>query len=451
MTTIAIVPAAGKGRRMGADKALLDLGGGCAIERIAGVLAAAGVDELLVVRSRDAALLPPLSIAHRVVVVSGEGDMADSLRAAERELASDCDTVVVLPVDHALVEADTVIAVIATVARDGVAIARPSFRGRPGHPVAMRRSVFAEVQHPGAVLRDIVRKDPGRVRDLPTANPWTLADLDEPEDLEAARAALRAAPGSVVEHMRRHRSRRSFRPEPLERGQLERLVDAARHASTSSFIQAYAIVAVEDPERRRSIASLCADQKHIVEAPVFVAVCADLHKIAESCRAHGQTMQSHSLELFLQATVDAALLGQNLALAAESEGLGICMIGAARNQPVRIADLLSLPEHCYVVFGMAIGRPADDPAPRGRMPLAGVLHRESYDRVGIAAALEGADAGMKDWARRCNERGGYLGRMVSLDKGWRDRMAQMWGERSEYAKSRSSLLAELRQLGFGFE
>ena len=34
MTSIVIVPAAGLGERMGADKALLDLGGSTAIERI---------------------------------------------------------------------------------------------------------------------------------------------------------------------------------------------------------------------------------------------------------------------------------------------------------------------------------------------------------------------------------------------------------------------------------
>lgn len=449
MTVVAIIPAAGKGRRMGADKALLDLAGMTAMERIARSLLAAGVDELLVVRSHGAAPLPSLPIAHRVVLVSGDGDMADSLRAAERELPTACHVALVLPVDHALVEADTIAAVVAMAQRDGAAIARPTFRGKPGHPVAMRRAAFAEIRRDGVLLRDLVRSDRSRVVDVPTSNAWTIADLDEPHDLEAARAALHAEPGSVIERMRSHRSHRAYAPTPLVAGQLERIVDAARFASTSSFIQAYAVVAVEDAERRRRVAALCADQRHIADAPVFVAVCADLHKIAACCNAAGQVVQSQSLELFLQATVDAALLGQNLALAAESEGLGICMIGAARNRPIELAELLALPQHCYVVFGMTIGTPTDDPAPRGRMPLAGVLHREVYDQRGIDAVLAGADAGMKEWARRCNERGGYQGRPVSLEKGWTDRMAQMWGERSSYAVARAALADELRRLGFG--
>lgn len=447
MTTVAIVPAAGKGRRMGADKALLDLGGVPAIVRIARALHAAGVDELLVVRSEGAAALPTLPLAHRIVRVSGEGDMADSLRAAEATLAPSCTTVVVLPVDHALVEADTIAAVAAAAQRPGTAIARPTFRGKPGHPVAFRREAVAAIRSPGLLLRDLVRQDPSRVRDVPTSNAWVLADLDEPDDLANARAALAAEPGSVVERMRRHRTHRAFANRPLAEGQLDRLVDAARFASTSSFVQAYAVVAVEDEARRREVAALCGNQKHVAEASAFVAICADLFKLAESCRAHGTAVQAHSLELFLQATVDAALLGQNLALAAESEGLGICMIGAARNQPVELARFLSLPPHCYVVFGMTIGHPTDDPVPRGRMPLPGVLHREVYDQRGIAAVLAGADAGMKEWARRCNEHGGYNGRPVSLDKGWTDRMAQAWGEQSTYARARATLRDELKSLG----
>ncbi|MEQ1631978.1 MAG: NTP transferase domain-containing protein [Planctomycetota bacterium] len=448
MTIVAIVPAAGKGRRMGSDKALLDLGGTTAIERIAHSLLAAGVDELLVVRSHGAEPLPELPIAHRIVLVTGDGDMSDSLRAAESQLDASCATVIVLPVDHALVEADTIAAVAAMAMRTGASIARPTFRGKPGHPVAMRREAFAAIRSQGSVLRDLVRADRSKVRDVPTANAWVLADLDQPRDLEAARAALAAEPGSVVEHMRRHRSRRSYSPTPLLPGQLERLVDAARCASTSSFIQAYAVVAVEDPVRKREVSKLCADQKHVDEAPVFVAICADLHKIAAACEQHGQTVQAQSFELFLQATIDAALLAQNLALACESEGLGICMIGAARNQPIELARLLQLPTGCYVAFGMTIGTPSDDPVARGRMPLMGVLHRETYDATRTEAVLLAADASMREWATRCNERGGYQGRLVNLDKGWSDRMAQLWGERSSYVAARANLVAELKSLGF---
>lgn len=453
MRAVAIVPAAGRGARMGADKALLDLGGTTAIARLVATCRAAGIDDVVVVRRAGAAPLPDeLGVA--IVTVSGDGEMADSLRAASLALPAAAndgpEAVVVFPVDHALVEADTVLALLATLQRSDCAIAVPLFRGKPGHPVAMRRTAFAEIDREGAVLRDVVRRDPARVRAIATSNPWVRADLDRPEDLRAAICALHGEPWSTTAQMFRHRTHRSYRPDPVPEAQLERLVDAARHASTSSYIQAYAVIAVRDPAQKADCARLCAGQPHIVEAPLFLAICADLHKIATACAERGTEVQTQSFELFLQATVDAALLGQNLQLAAEAEGLGACMIGAARNHPVELARCLDLPSHVYVVFGMTVGFAADDPVPRGRMPLAGVLHWDRYDRSRTAAVLAGADEVMRAWAKRANaEQGGYNGRPVSEDKGWAERMAAMWGSDSTYVAARAALVEELRRLGFG--
>lgn len=449
MNAVAVVPAAGRGARMGADKALLDLGGVTAIARIVATCRAAGLADVLVVRRQDAAPLAA-GLGARVVTVSGDGEMADSLRAAARALSPGDGAVVVFPVDHALVEADTVQALLAMLQRPGCAIAVPLHRGKPGHPVAMTRATFAEIERDGAVLRDLVRADAARVQAIATANPWVRADLDRPEDLRAAVCALHGEPWSTVAQMFRHRTHRAYRPDPVPVAQLERLVDAARHASTSSYIQAYAVVAVRDPAQKAECARLCAGQPHIAQAPLFLAICADLHKIAAACARHGTTLAADSFELFLQATVDAALLGQNLQLAAEAEGLGACMIGAARNHPLELAKCLDLPSHVYVVFGMTLGFAADDPVPRGRMPLAGVLHLDRYDRSRTDAVLDGADAVMRAWAKRANaEQGGYNGRPVSEDKGWAERMATMWGGKASYAAARQALADELRRLGFG--
>lgn len=445
---VAIVPAAGRGVRMGADKALLDLGGATAIARVVQSCRDAGIADVLVVR-RDGAEALPAGLGAQVVVVPAGGEMADSLRAAERALPADAGVVVVFPVDHALVAADTVLACTAAV-QQGAGVALPLFRGKPGHPVAFARVVFAEIHAEGAVLRDLVRRDPARVRALPSANPWVHADLDRPEDHRAAVCALHGGPLPTVAQMFAHRSRRAYAPTPVLKAQLERLVDAARHASTSSWIQAYSVVLVQDAERKGACARLCSGQAHIVQAPVFAAVCADLRKLAAACGRHGATLQTQSLELFLQAVVDAALLGQNLQLAAEAEGLGACMIGAARNHPLELAQLLDLPPGCFVLFGLTLGVPTDDPVPRGRMPLPGVLHWERYDHAAVDLALDGTDAVIRAWAARTNaERGGYGGKPINLDKGWTERIAVAWGEGSSYLAARRTLADELKRLGFG--
>jgi hypothetical protein len=88
-----------------------------------------------------------------------------------------------------------------------------------------------------------------------------------------------------------------------------------------------------------------------------------------------------------------------------------------------------------VVFGMTVGVPADDPMPRGRMPLPGVLHWDRYDCERTDAVLDGADEGMRAWARAHQRRTGRLqGRPVSETKGWAERMAIAWGADSSYAR-----------------
>ena len=51
-----------------------------------------------------------------------------------------------------------------------------------------------------------------------------------------------------------------------------------------------------------------------------------------ACEKHGTEIK-HEGEDFIVATVDASLFAQNLALAAESLGYGICYIGGIRNNP----------------------------------------------------------------------------------------------------------------------
>jgi hypothetical protein len=94
------------------------------------------------------------------------------------------------------------------------------------------------------------------------------------------------------------------------------------------------------------------------------------------------------LETFMVACIDAALAAQNAVVAAESIGLGTLYIGAMRNDPVRVAKLLELPENAFVVFGMCLGYATEKGVGevKPRLPQGVVLHRERYD-AGTEAAL----------------------------------------------------------------
>ena len=188
---------------------------------------------------------------------------------------------------------------------------------------------------------------------------------------------------------------------------VETVVAAGQRASTSSNLQAYSVVAVTDPATKERLAELCGDQKQIRQAPVFLAWCADLSRLDRICRARGYEQVSEHVESFLVAAVDAAIAMQNAALAAESLGLGMCYIGAIRNHPADVIELLGLPRLVFPVSGMTLGWPAAEPFIRPRLPLAAVLHWERYDTTAEPEALAAYDRAMI-------ETGIYDGRQVPV-------------------------------------
>lgn len=198
----------------------------------------------------------------------------------------------------------------------------------------------------------------------------------------------------TIEQIHRHVSVRAYKPDPVATDLIETVVAAGQRSSTSSNLQTYSVVAVQDAERRTRLAELCGDQKHIVEAPVFMAWCADLSRLERVCQARGYEQVTAYTENFLVAAVDAAIAMQTAALAAESLGLGMCYIGAIRNHPDKVIDLLGLPSLVFPISGMTVGWPAVEPLIRPRLPLDAVLHWEAYDATGEPEALETYDRAM---------------------------------------------------------
>ncbi len=178
-----------------------------------------------------------------------------------------------------------------------------------------------------------------------------------------------------------HRSHRNFLPEKLPEGALETIIAAAQSASTSSNLQVWSVVAVEDQDRKNCLADLAGGQKHIRDCAVFLVWLADLARLEKLGQEKGRDCAALPyLELFLTGAVDAALAAQNAVTALESLGLGCCYIGAMRNKPEEVAKELNLPPKVFAVFGMAVGRPdpAENAAVKPRLGQAAVLHREQY-------------------------------------------------------------------------
>lgn len=182
---------------------------------------------------------------------------------------------------------------------------------------------------------------------------------------------------NVLDAMLSHRSIRSYLDKPIR----PEILAAAQSAPTTSNLQAWSVIAVQDPDRKARLAVLAANQRHILDAPLLFAFVADLARLRSisADRDHPGIALDY-IEAFIFAIADAAFAAQNTLLAAQSLGLGGCYIGAMRNHPAAVADELALPDEAMVVFGMTIGYPdpSVDSDVKPRLPQNAVLHRERY-------------------------------------------------------------------------
>jgi nitroreductase len=224
-----------------------------------------------------------------------------------------------------------------------------------------------------------------------------MLDL-EPVAAEALRRRYGEAPdwrpaewNAVLESLLSHRSIRAYLPDALPPGTLETAIAAAQSAASSSNLQVWSVVAVEDPERKARLSVLARDQAHIRQAPLFLVWLADLARLRGIAESRGETSDGLDyLEMLLVGVIDAALAAQNAVATFESLGLGTVYIGAIRNRVTEVARELALPPLVMPVFGLCVGYP--DPASpalvKPRLAQAAVLHRETYAVAPQQGAIE---------------------------------------------------------------
>jgi nitroreductase len=238
-----------------------------------------------------------------------------------------------------------------------------------------------------------------------------------------------------------HRSVRGYKPDPLPPGALETLIAAAQSAATSSNMQWWSAIAITDPAKKKVLAEIAGNQKHIEQCPTFICWVADMarnQRISDSEKTDFECMPW--LETFMVACIDAALAAQNAVVAAQSIGLRTVYIGAMRNDPVRVAELLGLPSKSFVVFGLCVGYAADDKAEgevKPRLPQSIVLHKERYDATREPALRAAYDAEMSKFSARHELQAAT----------WTQRVLNRLGP-IKSMNGRETIRASLKKLGF---
>jgi len=180
----AVVPAAGRGSRLGRGKALLRFGESVVLDTLVATLKRGGLPRILIVGARgDDALFEHCATKGLESVVNDrpERGMLSSIQSGLRALpglASNGDAVVLCPVDFPGLGAETVATLLeaATASEHGIAV--PRFRGRRGHPLVISGR-FVDAVHaldPEIGLRALLDAHPHE--QVEVADAGTRCDLD---------------------------------------------------------------------------------------------------------------------------------------------------------------------------------------------------------------------------------------------------------------------------------
>ena len=169
----------------------------------------------------------------------------------------------------------------------------------------------------------------------------------------------------VYEAVRKRKSIRKYLNREVEKEKLIKILNAARLAPSASNRQEWRFVIVTDADTRRKLAE-ASGMSFLAEAPVIIVCCADTDHHIMHC---GQ----------LCYPIDTAIAIDHITLAAVSEGLGTCWIGAFNAEKTKM--ITGIPPKIEVVELLTLGYPADPSRiEKSRMPLEKIVYYEEWKK-----------------------------------------------------------------------
>ena len=159
----------------------------------------------------------------------------------------------------------------------------------------------------------------------------------------------------VTDQMMNRKSIRSYTDREPTQEELETIIRAGQQAPFASQLGSLLLTRDRDNNPFR--------------APLFFIVCVDAHKWELIMAQRNWEMVSSDLLVMLLGMQDAALMAENMVIAAESLGMGSCFLGAIPYHAEEIIEEYNLPPRVFPMVGLAVGFPDENPPPRPRYPL----------------------------------------------------------------------------------
>lgn len=198
----------------------------------------------------------------------------------------------------------------------------------------------------------------------------------------------------VLDAIRRRRSIRDYKPDPIPQAVLDKLLEALRLAPSAGNRQPYKFIIVQDEETRKKLAAACRwspgrpnGQEFIAGAPLIVIACGSERKAITRYYKDGKVsltigsapeeIDKDPIQYENTMSMDLAIALDHLTLVAADEGLGTCWVGGL--DELEVKRLLSIPDDMRVPIVMPVGYPVSWPEARPRKPLERLIRHDKYE------------------------------------------------------------------------
>lgn len=188
----AVILSGGESRRMGAPKALLPYRGRTFVEHLIEITRHPRVGATrIVVGAHADEIRERLNAPASEIVVNEDWEKGQlsSIQAGVRGLPEgETEGMILCPVDHPIVSAALVARLIEEFDASTKAIVLPTYRGRRGHPLIFRASLYSELLAASAEIgaRQVVWAHADDLCEVPTDDEGVVLNINDPATLERA-------------------------------------------------------------------------------------------------------------------------------------------------------------------------------------------------------------------------------------------------------------------------
>ncbi len=180
---------------------------------------------------------------------------------------------------------------------------------------------------------------------------------------------------AFIDLVRRRRSIRRYKSDPVPSEMIETCIDAARYAPTACNRQSWKFIIAEGTVKDRlvdeALGGIVVPNRWARTAPVIAVIAMDLDAVVHRIAGGIKKIHYHM--------IDAGIAGEHFVLQATELGLGTCWIGWFDKRAVK--RILELPAGWDVPAMIAVGFPDEEPGGKKRREIGEIaVRRKTYNR-----------------------------------------------------------------------